>query len=350
MAKMFYTLDETKAALGKTDDEIKELTTGGRLREFKDGNRLMYKTDQVEQLKRDMAAGAAEEIDLADSIGLAPEDPPPLKSASGITLADSATGSKSGTKVGTKAGSGAAGGTRAGSAAPSPSDDTALAMDLGLSGSAVPSSGKAASSSGLAGSSHGSRGGIDIFQTDETEKADPSAQTSIAPGLGSDQLNIESVGSGSGLLDLTRESDDTSLGAELMDEIAPGASGVRRAPAESSLSASALGGSSMGGTGAAAGIGDLPASAPSRQAPAMVEAPDSLAAAFGLAAAGGAGVILFAVFALVCGLAGDHPALLQRLGSTADGGWGFLAVLGLTFALPVILFGVGLFSAKMGRK
>jgi len=92
MAKMFYTLDETKAALGKTDDEIKELTSGGRLREFKDGNRLMYKTDQVEQLKRDMSAGAAEDIDLADSIGLAPEDPPPAKSASGISLADSVSG------------------------------------------------------------------------------------------------------------------------------------------------------------------------------------------------------------------------------------------------------------------
>ena len=31
------------------------------------------------------------------------------------------------------------------------------------------------------------------------------------------------IGSGSGLLDLTRESDDTSLGAELLDEIYPGA-------------------------------------------------------------------------------------------------------------------------------
>jgi len=224
-------------------------------------------------------------------------------------------------------------------------------MDLGLSGSGVPSSGKGASSSGAAGSSHASRGGIDIFQTDETEKTDPSAQTSIAPGLGSDQLNIESVGSGSGLLDLTRESDDTSLGAELMDEIAPGASGIRRAPAESALSASALGGSSMGGTGAAAGIGDLPASSPSsRQAPAVVEAPDPLAGAFGLAAAGAAGVILFAVFAMVCGLAGDHPALLAKLGSTGDGGYGFLVVLGITLALPVILFAVGMVSAKMGRK
>jgi hypothetical protein len=37
-----------------------------------------------------------------------------------------------------------------------------------------------------------------------------------------DELSLEGVGSGSGLLDLTRESDDTSLGAELLDEIYPG--------------------------------------------------------------------------------------------------------------------------------
>jgi hypothetical protein len=136
-----------------------------------------------------------------------------------------------------------------------------------------------------------------------------------------------------------------------MDEIAPGASGVRRSPTESSMSASGMAGSSLGGTGAAAGIGDLPAAAPSsRQAPAVVEAPDPLAGAFGMAAVGAAGVILFAAFALVCGLAGSHPALLARLGSSADGGWGFLVVLGLSLVLPVVLFAAGLLSTKMGRK
>jgi hypothetical protein len=53
---------------------------------------------------------------------------------------------------------------------------------------------------------------------------DASAQTRIqSPATdSSDQLSLEGVGSGSGLLDLTRESDDTSLGAELLDEIYPG--------------------------------------------------------------------------------------------------------------------------------
>ena len=36
---------------------------------------------------------------------------------------------------------------------------------------------------------------------------------------GGDGLTLESVGSGSGLLDLTREGDDTSLGADLLEDV-----------------------------------------------------------------------------------------------------------------------------------
>ena len=49
------------------------------------------------------------------------------------------------------------------------------------------------------------------------------AQTQMTkPTVDDEDLALDSVGSGSGLLDLTRESDDTSLGAELLDEIYPG--------------------------------------------------------------------------------------------------------------------------------
>ncbi len=62
--------------------------------------------------------------------------------------------------------------------------------------------------------------GISIFDDEdlEIESADPMAKTQIAPSI-EDQTSIEGVGSGSGLLDLTRESDDTSLGAEVLDHI-----------------------------------------------------------------------------------------------------------------------------------
>ena len=54
MAKMFYTLEEAKTALAKSEDEIKQFAREGRLREFRDGPRLMFKADQVEHLKGEL--------------------------------------------------------------------------------------------------------------------------------------------------------------------------------------------------------------------------------------------------------------------------------------------------------
>src|ERR1700685_2088254 len=75
MAKMFYTLDEAKTALGKSEEDIKQLAREGRLREFRDGPRLMFKADQVEALRAELSGGG-ETVDLGPSdsgmaIGLA---------------------------------------------------------------------------------------------------------------------------------------------------------------------------------------------------------------------------------------------------------------------------------------
>jgi hypothetical protein len=62
------------------------------------------------------------------------------------------------------------------------------------------------------------KAGISVFEDEEVEiAADPMGETRISAGV--DEL--EAVGSGSGLLDLTQVSDDTSLGAELLDVISP---------------------------------------------------------------------------------------------------------------------------------
>jgi hypothetical protein len=50
MAKMFVTLEEAKTILATTDDQIKSYVRDGRLREFRDGPRLMFKGDQVTEL------------------------------------------------------------------------------------------------------------------------------------------------------------------------------------------------------------------------------------------------------------------------------------------------------------
>src|SRR5205823_9382579 len=100
MAKMFYTLDETKAALGKSEEEIKQYSREGRLREFRDGPRLMFKADQVESLKAEMGGGGGgsrDQVDLGVSdtgapIGLV--DTGRGNTGSGISLVDSDMGSR----------------------------------------------------------------------------------------------------------------------------------------------------------------------------------------------------------------------------------------------------------------
>ena len=69
MAKMFYTLEETKTALQKNEEEIKQLAREGRLREFRDGPRLMFKADQVEQLKAELGGGSTGSLDQVDLAG-----------------------------------------------------------------------------------------------------------------------------------------------------------------------------------------------------------------------------------------------------------------------------------------
>src|SRR5205809_60341 len=115
MAKMFYTLDETKAALNKNEEEIKQFAREGRLREFRDGPRLMFKADQVEALKNELGISAPDmgpsdsggPIGLVDSRG---------GSATGISLVDTDISGRTGTGAGMQL-----------------KDDTALAGDLGLS-------------------------------------------------------------------------------------------------------------------------------------------------------------------------------------------------------------------------
>jgi len=162
MAKMFYTIDEVAAKLKKTPDEIKAMAKSGQIQEFRDRDKLMFKVDQI-----DLLAGGDDE---SGEVHLELED---TSAGSGIGL----TGS-------------------------------------GLDLKATDSSGSAI---GLADSREGT--GISVFDTDHGMGGEAaSGETQVGETV-DDELSLESVGSGSGLLDLTRESDDTSLGAELLEEV-----------------------------------------------------------------------------------------------------------------------------------
>ena len=374
MAKMFYTLDEAKAALGRSEDEIKQFAREGRLREFRDGPRLMFKADQVEQLRAELGSGAdTVDLGVSDSGGMIGLVDTTGASGTSITLAEADTGI-----------SGGPGGTGTGMRL---KDDTAVAGDIGLSGSlgGVPSPTRGAgpggsmgggslsggtgislaggtsagtsiplaatstgggpailggpggtaagvSASGLSGSMAGrSRGGVNVFGSDDIGMADPSAQTAIssmARNEGSG-VNLETVGSGSGLLDLTRESDDTSLGS-VLDEIGP-AGATRTAPA-------------LGGTEVGAAIEAHEPAVDRRPlaAPVMVQALDSTAPAFGAAALAGFGAVLFAVFVLISTVVGAVPRdIVNQLTN-----YGTFVIFGIGMGLALLLFAIGWMVGK----
>ena len=88
--------------------------------------------------------------------------------------------------------------------------------DTGLGGSGI----------GLSDSAGGTAGGISIFDADDLEEADPAAVTQLSDLQDSDagigDVSLESFGSGSGLMDLTRDAgDDTAmgLGGGVLDDI-----------------------------------------------------------------------------------------------------------------------------------
>ena len=64
MAGMFYSLQEAADKLGMTEDEIKQLATEGKLREFRDGSNIMFKIDEVDALLTPVESEQAEEFDL----------------------------------------------------------------------------------------------------------------------------------------------------------------------------------------------------------------------------------------------------------------------------------------------
>ena len=214
MAKAFYTQDEATSALNTDEDGLKDLVREGRLTEYRDGQNLMYKGTQVEALAGEMGRG--DEVNLSDTggpIGLADS-----AGASGgaIDLADS----------GPPAARSSAGGSRP---APTPPQSTTTLDDTGTGFSLsdsdagvdpVQGGGTFADSASM-----GSASGITIFGPDDSGVADAGAVTSLGDTSG-EQVNLEGIGSGSGLLDLTQEPDDTSFGAETFDEIGVGESAM----------------------------------------------------------------------------------------------------------------------------
>ena len=315
MAKMFYTLEEASKKLGLDAEAVKEMAASGKLQQFRDRDKLMFKREQIDQMAgpEDGIGGSSIGIPLADA---GPDD------TDAISLADS--------------------------------------MADGADGAGEPVDPRETT-------------GISVFDAGEVEPADPMAQTQVTqPHIDDEELALESVGSGSGLLDLTRESDDTSLGAELLDEIYPGSgdtdsddtgASVADFGLESSVGSSGVFESALGmdtGTGAPSGLANLSdgsADVGSMDVP-MAGGP-VVAAAFTpiddsdpAGSAMGAGLLLGTTVSLVIGLvvvaaalAGGRSTLTGTL--VSDQGSSNLMFLCVGLLVASLLFGgVGFMIAK----
>lgn len=245
MAKMYYTLEEAIEKLGCTEDQIRGFVRNGQLREFRDAGKVNYRVDDVNNL----AAKTGENLKLDDTGELSLDD-----SGGDLTISlddkDQKAKSGSGSAAGLRGGSGSAPGL---SGTGMSLEGTDAPIDLGGSDSGAlsleGSSGELAlddSSAETPPPKKKGREGEDVLTLDEVDKnvvdgmkkddtvitnigisvfdeedleiaADPMAKTVMTSEA--DGLGLDGSSAGSGLLDLTRESDDTSLGAELLEGI-----------------------------------------------------------------------------------------------------------------------------------
>lgn len=267
MAKLFYTLEEAAQKLGKSTDEIMNMAKAGQLQELRDKEQVLFRRSAIDQLAGDSDTGS--EIDLegvdlgseGSSIGLGGTDMaeddglrlgdsqvPALGDAGGLdqlrldddTLAAGPAGENDGT-LSLEDGLGLElddlrldDDAPAAPVAASGADDSMALDDLVLDDNEVtlvddePSSAPAAprspagdaraasasgisggSSMGLAGSSAGSRAGSRAARTADSDD-------SMAMAMDMGDPSVESVGAGSGLLDIS--SDESFFGAQMIEE------------------------------------------------------------------------------------------------------------------------------------
>jgi len=243
MAGMFYSLQEAAEKLKKTEEELKRLVRQGKLREFRDGPHLLFKIDEVEALMADTGIMAAKEPSPPEAPELelpemeipemetaepqAPQFETPEAEISEAEIPELETPEVE---------------------APAPTEQAADTEEILLApetGVPVPESELTSADTALTGE------GINVLgETDQGYKVtdDTMAETTGTMGTTGtkgttpepsleeieEDVSMDTFGSGSGLLDLSLQADDTSLGA-ILDEIyaADGAVPKEPVPAKS---------------------------------------------------------------------------------------------------------------------
>jgi len=246
MSRLFYSLEEAAAKLKKSPAELLQMAATGQLQEFRDKDQIKFKAADIDQLAQtdddgldlelgDLGGGSSGGFDLplsgsdaggpalaGDGLDLdldlgAPSAAPPRAAApavdddllGGLGLADS-------------------GAAKSAPATPAAGSDDDLLGGLGLADSgaaAAPKMGLADSNAGRAAS--GARPSVGLADSGASPSmgladsgAAPSSGIASDGGLSDSGLNLETVGSGSGLLDMTRDdADESSVGLQLFEEV-----------------------------------------------------------------------------------------------------------------------------------
>ncbi len=203
MAGMFYSLEEAAEKLNQTEEELKQIVKEGKLREFRDGPNLLFKVEEVEALMSDIGVTKPEEVPELEP-EVPPTETPPLESPE-PEIPDFEVPE---------------------SEAPTPPVEDVDLDEILL----APETGTPDISNDLtdADTALTGQGTSVLGQTDRDYEItdDTMADTVIPPGTSSEvpleeieeDVNLDSFGSGSGLLDLSLQADDTSLGG-ILDEI-----------------------------------------------------------------------------------------------------------------------------------
>jgi len=191
--KMYYNDQEAAEVLGISAEEFANYIRDDKIRVFQDGPHKMFRVDEIDAMAGGSGPSGEEEIELTEVADTGGEEVALTAADAGQEEIELPLAEQGAEKE----------------ASADAADEVSLAE-------ADVDAGKAETKEDTVITAEG----ISIFDDEdlEIEAADPLAKTQIAPSL-EDQISIEGVGSGSGLLDLTRESDDTSLGAEVLDHI-----------------------------------------------------------------------------------------------------------------------------------
>ena len=312
MAGMFYSLQEVAEKLNKTEQEVKEIVKSGRLREFRDGPNLLFKVDEVEALMSDSSIMAAKETaaeveqPVEEEITLAPEITEGPVAAGELADADTAVAREGIDVLGEL-----------------DADEYKLTDDTMAETQAA--SGDTSLVEEIMGETKAAGGEASLEEIEE-------------------DVNLDTFGSGSGLLDLSLQADDTSLGG-ILDEIYTSEGEEGQQAEESGPAIEEVAAEAEHVLAEEEPAVEEPVVGPVVAAGAYVEpAPDRSSNIFGLMLFLPLLVLVYTAMVAIAGQSGVVPSILEHIQGI------ILPVLGGFVVVALILTVVGFMPAGTGSK